>query len=194
MKDIFFTVLVFLNVIFFTQSAIAQNNNTTLEEQFNTLIDGSSSYQEFKIVKKVKLNELKKSFLDSIVQNQLQIKEKSATILELQSSIDSLTTEVNLANDSLTISKQKEEGISFFGMLIKKATYQLLMGICIGLLLVFLVVVFFKFKNSNRVTKETREKLKETEKEFDEHRQRALEREQQLRRKLQDEINKQKKT
>ena len=54
-------------------------------------------------------------------------------------------------------------------------------------------IFIFKFKRSNTLTKEAQEKLIDTEAEYDTHRQNALEREQQLRRKLQDELNKQKK-
>jgi len=51
----------------------------------------------------------------------------------------------------------------------------------------------FKFKNSHAVTKEAQLKLAEIEIEFEAYRQKALEQHQQVRRKLQDEINKGKK-
>ena len=51
----------------------------------------------------------------------------------------------------------------------------------------------YKFKNSNVITKEAKKTLEETEEEFQEHRRVALEREQKIMRKLQDELNKQKK-
>ena len=63
----------------------------------------------------------------------------------------------------------------------------------IGLLIIGLLFFIYKFKNSNAVTKEAKLKLAETEEEFDQHRQKKLEEQQQLRRKLQDEINKNKK-
>jgi len=62
----------------------------------------------------------------------------------------------------------------------------------IGVLAVLWLFFAYKFKSSNSITKEANTKLAETEQEFEEHRKRALEREQQVRRKLQDEINKNK--
>lgn len=62
----------------------------------------------------------------------------------------------------------------------------------IGGLFVLLLFFIYKFKNSNAVTKQAKKSLEETEEEFEEHRKIALEREQKVRRQLQDEINKQK--
>jgi hypothetical protein len=62
----------------------------------------------------------------------------------------------------------------------------------IGALLALLIFFVYKFNNSNVVTKEAKLALAEMEEEFEEHRKVALEREQKVRRQLQDEINKQK--
>ena len=50
----------------------------------------------------------------------------------------------------------------------------------------------YKFRNSNAVTRAAKKSLEETELEFEEHRRTALEREQKVRRQLQDELNKNK--
>ena len=63
----------------------------------------------------------------------------------------------------------------------------------IAVLLGLLLIYIFRFNRSNSVTLSTNGKFDELEIEYENHRQRSLEREQQLRRKLQDEINKQKK-
>ena len=60
----------------------------------------------------------------------------------------------------------------------------------ISILLLSLGLFIFKFRNSNVITKDARNKLVEVEEEFDRHRQKTIEEQQQLRRKLQDEINK----
>ncbi|MAM18272.1 MAG: hypothetical protein CME35_04800, partial [Gramella sp.] len=57
-------------------------------------------------------------------------------------------------------------------------------------LLLLLIVLFIKFKSSHTATREARQKLQETEKEFDTYRSKALEKEQRLGRMLQDERNK----
>ena len=63
----------------------------------------------------------------------------------------------------------------------------------IGGLVLFLLFFISKFKQSISVTKQTKSNLKEVEDEYEEHRKKALEREQKVMRRLQDELNKQKK-
>ena len=73
-----------------------------------------------------------------------------------------------------------------------KAGYNVLMWSIIAGLLILLLFFIFKFKNSNAITRQAKFALAETEEEFEEHRKRALEREQKVMRRLQDELNKQK--
>ncbi|RLD74786.1 MAG: hypothetical protein DRJ07_19300 [Bacteroidetes bacterium] len=56
----------------------------------------------------------------------------------------------------------------------------------------FLVFFIFRFKASNAITKQANGLLTETEEEFEIYKATALEREQKVRRELQDELNKQK--
>jgi len=77
-------------------------------------------------------------------------------------------------------------------MQMSKSGYNMLMWIIIAGLLALLVLFIYKFKNSNSVTKQAKNALAEIEEEFEEHRKVALEREQKVRRQLQDELNKQK--
>ena len=77
--------------------------------------------------------------------------------------------------------------------MIQKSTYNLFVFFSLGFLLLIIVLLFVRFKNSYNIIKTTKEKLEETDNEFENFRQRSLEREQKIRRKLQDELNKQKK-
>ena len=56
-----------------------------------------------------------------------------------------------------------------------------------------LLFFIYKYRNSNAITKQSNKSLAEIEEEFEEHRRNALEREQKVRRQLQDMINEQKK-
>jgi hypothetical protein len=59
-------------------------------------------------------------------------------------------------------------------------------------LFAFLLLFIYKFKGSNSSTREAKLRLDEVETEFEDHRRNALEREQKVRRQLQDELNKHK--
>ena len=72
----------------------------------------------------------------------------------------------------------------------KKADFKNLFWAIIAILAILLAFFIYQFKNSNSVTQSVKIQLADIEKEFDEHRKTALEREQKVMRKLQDELNK----
>ena len=82
--------------------------------------------------------------------------------------------------------------MALLGMQTSKTNYNVIMWSIIAALTAFLLFFIYKFKNSNSLTKEAKHKLEEVETEFEEHRRTALEREQKVRRQLQDELNKNK--
>jgi uncharacterized membrane protein (DUF106 family) len=82
--------------------------------------------------------------------------------------------------------------MALLGMQTSKTNYNVIMWTIIAALTALLLFFIYKFKNSNSLTKEAKYKLEEVESEFEEHRRNALEREQKVRRQLQDELNKNK--
>ncbi len=164
----------------------------TLENQFDAVLKRSNNYQEFKVVKKTDLNFLKESSLDSIALY------KNA-IVQMQSELESQKIELNIIQNSLKetqnkllIAEQKENDISFLGIQTSKTIYNSMVWAIITFLVFILCFIFYKYNNSNQVTRVTKKKLDELENEYELHRQRAIEREQQLNRKLLDEMNKNK--
>ena len=165
----------------------------TIDNQFEYLIKKSNRYQEFKVVKLFWLNRLKKSVNDSLKMMRKELSTKEDIIVQKQSQIDKLTQTLKATNNNVSSLKKEKDSIKFFGASISKALYNIILWLIIILLLAALVSFILKFHNSNIITKETKEKFVELETEYEGHRQRSLEREQQLRRKLQDELNRQKK-
>ena len=180
-------------ILFVGQCLYSQETNNTIDNQFVDVIEKSNRYEDFKVVKITKLNALKKNVSDSIASLKTEINSLQNNQSTQQNQIDSLSREMVKLNEALLASQKKEDGISFFGAIIKKSVYNTIMWGIIVFLIISVFIFIFKFKRSNTLTKEAQEKLIDTEAEYDTHRQNALEREQQLRRKLQDELNKQKK-
>jgi len=120
-------------------------------------------------------------------------------LVDTQIVVDSQAKEIsdlkaNLSNtqDNLDQTNNEKDSMSLFGLLMSKTNYNVLMWTIIAGLLGLLLFFIYKFKNSNAITRQAQHNLAEIEEEFDEHRKTALEREQKVRRQLQDEINKQK--
>lgn len=183
-----------LGVSFCLTYPLLAQETQTLENQIQELIDKSNRYQDYKVVKINKLNSLKKSVSDSINQLKNSLETNYSRIGNLESTIDSLEQNLKNTKNALVESQKKEDGIYLFGILLKKSSYNTILWSIIGIMLLLTLFFLFRYKRSNSITKDALAKLNETEEEFESHRQRALEREQQIRRKLQDELNKQKKS
>jgi len=164
-------------------------DNGTLSEQFDYVISKSNNYQKFKVIKKTSMATLKKHVLDSlegfhseIGELNADIKNKSDKIIALEGSLASVQTNLD------TVTGEKDN-INFMGMAMTKAKYKSTMWGIIGALGALFLFFLFKFKNSNSITKSTRLDLSALQSEFAAHKKSALVREQELARKLQDEIN-----
>lgn len=183
-----------LAVILGTINSNAQETEklpNTVENQFKELYKKSNNYQIYKVIKKNDFLALQKSTLDSVKTLKKSINTKEKQINQHLTSIKELQAKIKNLNTDLSTSIAKEDAISFLGIQLKKGTYNtILWSIIIGL---FTALAFFvyKFNNSNTVTRETKDLLLETEEEFEAHKKKAIEKEQKLRRQLQDEINKQ---
>ena len=122
----------------------------------------------------------------NLAETQAVVKTQAKEIADLKANLSNTQTDLDQTN-------LEKNNMALFGLQMSKTNYNVLMWSIIGGLLAFLIFFIYKFNNSNNITREANKNLAEIEEEFDEHRRTALEREQKVRRQLQDEINKQKK-
>lgn len=169
-------------------------NEGTIDNQFEYVIRKSNSYQEFKVIKKTWLYELKAHTLDTLNAVQKDLSDTQAMVNRQSNEIDQLKTDLSNTKANLDNTIKEKNSMALFGMQMSKVGYNGLMWTIIAALLVLLLMFIYKFRNSNAVTKQAKRSLLETEEEYEEYRRNALEREQKVRRQLQDEINKQKKS
>lgn len=187
MKQCIFLLLVLLSLKSFSQQE--QNDNSkTIDNQFETLYKKSSSYQEFKVISKQLYQNLHANVLDTVKQFHAKIDVKNSLINKQLNTISELEKEKQETLTKLNEAVTKENSISFFGLELNKTIYNLLLFFIIILLLVALGYFIFKFKNSNVITQNAIYNLEDVESEFEQFRKKTLEREQKLRRQLQDEI------
>ncbi|MEO2053235.1 MAG: tRNA (guanine-N1)-methyltransferase [Allomuricauda sp.] len=174
------------------------SGNQSLKEQFEELERKSTNYRSgngvpYEVIKLSGLNELKANIFDTISTANKTIKDLSATITANTAEIESLNSKLQETTNKLNEVTEEKDSISFFGALISKGTYNfILWSIIFGLLLLLLFFIY-RFRNSNFLTQQAKSALAELEEEYENHRRRALEREQKISRQLQDELNKQKK-
>lgn len=163
----------------------------SIESQFDFITTKSNSFQEYKVVKKTWLSKIESNILDSINKMKNELAGRKTAALAQESKMTALQDSMATANSNLKVAITTKDSIAFLGIPTHKAVYNSIMwGLVLGLaaLLIFFI---YRFKRSHAVTAEAVKTLEETRQEFETHRKKALEREQKLNRRLQDELNKQ---
>ena len=163
----------------------------SLKSQYEYLIDESNDFQEYKVIKKVWTTKFGNSLNDSIEAFEAAKLEARKLAKSQKGKVKELQEQLQSTQDSLNTVIAEKNSIKLVGMPMEKPAYKLTMWGIIGVLVLLLIVFIFRFKNSNVVAREAKENLDDVEEEFAEFKKRSLEREQKLRRELQDEINKQ---
>ncbi|MFI2743428.1 tRNA (guanine-N1)-methyltransferase [Zhouia sp. PK063] len=166
--------------------------NGSIDNQFEYIIQKSNKYQDYKVVKLNWLTLLKRNVHDSVARIENELIESKKLTNNQNQQIADLKKQLGNTNNNLNQVSEEKDSISFFGILIEKNTYKGIMWGIVVLLGAVLAFFVYKFKNANEVTQEAKKSLDELEIEYEEHRRKALEREQKVRRQLQDELNKQK--
>ncbi len=164
--------------------------NETIKNQFEVLLSKSNNFQQFKNIKLYNLNKFKANFLDTLkaIDNKFTI--ANTKISTQKSEIEKLKSEIATINGNLSEVTSEKDNIGLFGIQTTKHNYNLILWSIICALLATTLFLSFKYKSSNRATKQAKTSFAEVENEFETHKKKSLEREQVLRRKLQDEINK----
>ncbi len=198
-----------LTIVLFVLSAFsytlnAQNSSTSTPEdnsiqgQFETIIRKSTNYRQngkrYEVVRLIELNALQKNVLDTIKTSNGTIATLQATIAENETAISSLNAKLDETSNNLEKITEEKDSMPFFGSLVSKSTYKLIVWSIIVGLLIFLTFFILKFRSSNALTLQAKSALADLEEEYEQHRRRALEREQKISRELHDERNKNKKS
>lgn len=194
-----------LITLVFSQSVVAQTQEEEqlsldkgpIEDQFEYIFQKSGNFkgtngQKYEAVKYISLLKLKANTIDSLNSLKTTLENSVVKVLAQQNEINDLKEQLEKIQSTLTATNAEKDSMSLFGMQMSKGGYKILLWSIIGGLLVLTLFFLFRFNSSNSATRTGKLKLKEVEDEFEEHRRVALEREQKVRRQLQDEINKNK--
>ena len=186
----------FLNVflfIFVSTIVISQKSEEekSIQKQFEDLFKISSSYQKYKVINKKAYYKLQSNVLDSLNNLRRTVIAQQKNITDSKNKSALLKKQIVEINHKLEYSLKQKNEISFLGVSVTKVSYNSIVWSIITILFSFLIFFIFRFKNSISTTRQTKIAFEEIEKEFNFHKKKSLEKEQKLRRKLQDEINKQ---
>ena len=181
----------------------AQNDEPSLDKgsidsQFEYVYQKSGNYRadgkRYEVVRTINLDKLRKNVQDTLNAFNKNKAELKATISGNEATIASLNDKLEQTTGNLNQVTEEKDSMSFFGMLVSKRSYNLIMWTVIIVLFLMLLLFIYRYRNSNYLTQEAKVRLSELEQEYEDHRRRALEREQRISRQLQDEILKYKKS
>ena len=184
-------------------SIYAQDNapnldNGTIAQQYENLLKKGGNYStngiRYEVIKIKELEKFKRNITDSMDIASKSLVELKNTIAENATEIDALKSSLNEKTENLEKLTAEKDSMAFLGTNVSKGAYT---GIVWGIivLLVFALTLFiYKFRKSNYLTVQAKSALSDLEAEYEQHRRRALEREQKISRELHDERNKNRKT
>jgi hypothetical protein len=170
--------------LLFSLNSFSQESSNTIDNQFKTVYKNAESYLDFKIVPKKDYADIHNNVLDSFKKFNTELENKNTLINSQKSTIAVLEKEKKETNIKLTDVLKENTSFSIFGIQL----YSFTLFTIIIALIVALGYFIFKFNNSNVLTVAAKDSLEDAENELNIYRKKALEREQKLRRQLQDEI------
>ena len=205
----FLTKLAVILIVTFSLNTVTAQTNTadtdnqysldagTIDSQFEYVFRKSGNFkgtngQPYEAVKRAWLFKLKANVLDSLKTTYKNLEDSKTTVDGQAKEIEDLKAQLGATQSTLDQTNTEKNNMALLGMQTSKTNYNVIMWSIVAILFALLLFFIFKFKNSNALTRGAKLKLEEVETEFEEHRRVALEREQKVRRQLQDEINKNK--
>ncbi len=170
----------------------------SIDSQFEFIYQKSGNYRaegrRYEVVRTINLDKLRQNVRDTLEAFNKNKAELKGIISGNEASIASLNDKLEQTTANLNKVTEEKDSMSFLGLMVSKGSYNLIMWTMIIVLFLMLLLFIYRFRNSNYLTQEAKVRLSELEQEYEDHRRRALEREQKISRQLQDEILKYKKT
>jgi len=167
----------------------------SIDEQFEYVMKKSYKYNEggksYRVVQTNMLTKLESNVDAAMGKLETDLNTANNTIETQQTETGSLKEELLNTNNDLDQVNKEKSNMSFLGTIpMKKAMYRTIMWAIIAGLVIFLLFFISSFLRSNAVTRQTKYLLEKTREEFAVYKQKSIDDEMALRRKLQDEINK----
>lgn len=162
----------------------------TIDSQFVYLYAISKSQNGIEHVRQANLERIRKNIADTIQVFTKEIAALKARDGSHRATVEAITDSLTQARNDLQAAQREKDSFSFIGISLQKGTYSLIMWGIVLLLGVALAFYVYRYNQSHIVTRDTKKAIGDLQGEFEQHRKKAMEKEQKLKRQLQDEINK----
>lgn len=161
-----------------------------LANQFDHLNYISKNNYDYKMVRKTNLEIIKKNVIDTVSKLQKEIIALKSASSNHGSTTKNLQDSVQVLKDQLAQEQEKVDSFSFLGINTSKSTYSSIVWLIIAVLLITTFTFLFSYRKAKVNTDEYQKTADQAQEELSLFRKKALEKEQALKRQLQDELNK----
>lgn len=168
----------------------ALGTDKSLTQQFDDMLANSNRYQTYRVVPTDWLNAFKTNVLDSLSGNVEKIKLLEKSLAENQQRISEQASAMVEKDGQIEQLEKEKNGISLFGTIISKGLYNMVLWSLIVLAFGGMLLAFASGKLAVRKSRDMEKTIADLSSELEQNKRRRLEMEQDLRRQLQDQINK----
>ena len=161
----------------------------TIDSQFVYLYAISRTQNGIEHVRRPNLEQIRKNVADTIQALTKEIVNLKTKDASQRTAMDAMADSLVRVQQELQTAQQEKDRFSFIGISVQKGTYNLIMWGIVLLSGAALSLYIYRFNQSHVVTRDTKKAIDDLQQEFDQHRKKSMEKEQKLKRQLQDEIN-----
>jgi len=186
-KKLLITPLLFI----FYYAAFSQSSDTTpslksgsIANQFEYIYQNSNDFQEYKVVKKSSLDQLKSNMLDSITTMRREVSNITSILAGKNDSISNLNSFLEITEGDKQKAIDAKDNFNFLGMGIQKSVYSTMMWVIISGLAAALGFFSFQYSRSFIKIRKVQKDLVDVQGEFENLRKNTLDRERKLKRAL----------
>jgi len=191
MKSFFLSVVLFVIV---SGQAFAQSEEERIPEklsdQYEGMIESSETFQQYKVIPITKMNGFAEALKDTLSRyrnNIVSVKNERDAVEENNDSLQKQLADVKI---ELTETQKEVDSMNFFGLLITKSVYNVILwGIVVGLIVV-LIFLYLAFLNANRAAKQAKHDKVRVDEELEDLRKTAHDKQVKIKRELQTALNK----
>jgi ATP-dependent Zn protease len=152
----------------------------TLQEQLEFIQNRTLIYENFRAVREDMFQKVKNNSLDSLNAAKQKMNELSMQINELDTEIGSLSTLLGDTRNELNIAIDNRDNISFLGIPMNKAGYNMFVWIIIGGLTILLIIGIMLYFRNRSVTASTLNEFGELREEFEQYKKKSREQREKL--------------
>ncbi|CAN5228481.1 hypothetical protein BH23BAC1_BH23BAC1_28810 [soil metagenome] len=161
----------------------------SLSAQFNELKEKSNTFQEYKVIRISNLNNFWKNVQDTLKAEKQEILDAQQEIARQNGELIKINQAYQQKEKELQQSDYEIAHINVLGLDILKSNYIYFNWAVITILITLLAIVFIKYNISNKVAQAKKSEYEAIDRELNDYKQKAREKELKIKRELQTEMN-----